>query len=69
MIFAQKKFLKYECIISNLSYFSNCPFQLHVSPATQNNFNQKCKQKVFPRGYFDVKIKYIDRLLLKAFKR
>ena len=31
-------------------------------------FNQKCK-KVVPRGYFDVKIKKIDRLLLKAFKR
>ena len=31
-------------------------------------FNQKCK-KVVPRGYFDVKIKKIDRLLLKAFMR
>ena len=32
-------------------------------------FQSKIQIKVVPRGNFDVKIKYIDRLLLKAFKR
>ena len=33
------------------------------------DFDQKMQKTVVPRGNFDVKIEYIDSLLLKALKR